>query len=175
MPVEKEKKGVNFVTLRRHGRLQPERRRRCVCVRACVRACGRVRACSRVRACKRVRVCMRERACVRACVSACVMCLPYTIMIFHPGLYFIQIRHTDDFPSTATRLVQDNNTYRCIYMLETAVVYGPLLTFYVSEYIGIPTIVQRTTLVYSTILSSAYIMQFACIQGLDNCMSTGSV
>ena len=26
-------------------------------------------------------------------------------------LYFIQIRHTDDFPSTGTRLVNDNNYY----------------------------------------------------------------
>ena len=57
-------------------------------------------------------------ACVR--VRACVMCLQYTIII--PRLimiiikiiflYFIEIAHTDDFPSTGTRLVNDNT--RCI-------------------------------------------------------------
>ena len=45
--------------------------------------------------------------CVRACmfVRACVMCLQYTIkimimIIIKIILYFTQIRHTDDFPST---------------------------------------------------------------------------
>ena len=52
-------------------------------------------------------------ACVRA--RACVMCLQYTIIIFDPRLIMliikiiilccIQIRHSDDFPSTGTRLV----------------------------------------------------------------------
>ena len=51
----------------------------------------------------------------RACMHAYVMCLQYAIILFWPRLiiiifkiiilYFIQIRHTDDFPSTATRLV----------------------------------------------------------------------
>ena len=45
----------------------------CVCVRASARVC--MRAC--LRAC--------VRACVRACLRACVMCLQYTIIIFHPG------------------------------------------------------------------------------------------
>ena len=66
----------------------------------------------------RVREC--ERAC--ACASAC-MCdvfaiydnniLPRLIMIIIKViiLYFIQIRHTDDFPSTGTRLVLHNVVY----------------------------------------------------------------
>ena len=38
---------VNFVTLGRHRRIEPERRRMCVCgcVRACVRACMHARVC----------------------------------------------------------------------------------------------------------------------------------
>ena len=44
----------------------------CACMCMCVRACT----------CMNVRACVHERA--------CVMCLKY----------FIQIRHTDDFPST---------------------------------------------------------------------------
>ena len=57
------------------------------------------------------------RECERACVHACVRdvfaiydndILPRLIMIIIKIiiLYFIQIRHTDDFPSTGTRLVQ---------------------------------------------------------------------
>ena len=47
------------------------------------------------------------------------MCLKYTIIIFDPGimitiniiiLYFKQIKHTDDFPSTGTRLVDCNSS-----------------------------------------------------------------
>ena len=74
----------------------------CVFVRACVRA--------------RVREGTCVRACVRACVSACVRDVfaiydnnisPRLIMIIITIiiLYFIQIRHTDDFPSTCTRIV----------------------------------------------------------------------
>ena len=40
--------------------------------------------------------------------SACVMRLKYTIIINIISLYFIQITHTDDFPSTGTRLVMGN-------------------------------------------------------------------
>ena len=54
--------------------------------------------------------------CARACVHACVRdvfaiydndILPRLIMIIIKIiiLYFIQIRHTDDFPTTGTRLV----------------------------------------------------------------------
>ena len=46
--------------------------------------------------------------CVCACMHACVMCLKYTIIIFDKtdnDNNYIQIRHTDDFPSTGTRLV----------------------------------------------------------------------
>ena len=33
-----------------------------------------------------VRVCADDaRVCVRECVHACLMCLQYTIIIFHPG------------------------------------------------------------------------------------------
>ena len=62
---------------------------------------------------------MRVRECKRVCVHACVMCialydnniLPRLIMIIIKIiiLYFIQIIHIDDFPSTGTRLVINNN------------------------------------------------------------------
>ena len=49
-------------------------------------------------------------ACMHACVCACVMCLQYTIKYLTHArliiiikiiiLYFIPIRHSDDFPST---------------------------------------------------------------------------
>ena len=56
------------------------------------------------------------RACVYACVRACVRSvfaiydnniLPRLIMIISKiiFLYFIEIAHTDDFPSTGSRLV----------------------------------------------------------------------
>ena len=58
---------------------------------------------------------MRVRVRVRACMRGCVMCfviydndiLPMLIMIIINIiiLYFIQIRHTYDFPSTGTGLV----------------------------------------------------------------------
>ena len=66
--------------------------------------------------CVRVCVCVYARACVCARTLACVRdvfaiydnnILPRLIMIIIKIiiLYFIQIRHTDDFPSTGTRLV----------------------------------------------------------------------
>ena len=63
----------------------------CVCVR--VFACARVHVCACVRACACVRT--RVRACVRECVHDVLISI----------LYVILIRHTDDFPSTSTRLV----------------------------------------------------------------------
>ena len=80
-------------------------------VRACV--------CARVGVSVCVRVCGRERACVhvlRACVRECVRDVfaiydnnisPRLIMIIIKIIipHFIQIRHTDDFHSTGTRLV----------------------------------------------------------------------
>ena len=58
----------------------------------------------RVRECERVRACMR-RACMHACVRDVFAIydnyiLPMLIMIIINIiiLYFIQIRHTDDFP-----------------------------------------------------------------------------
>ena len=60
---------------------------------------------------------MSVRACVRACVRDVFAIydndiLPrlITIIIKIIILYFIQIRHTDDFPSTGTRLVNYNSS-----------------------------------------------------------------
>ena len=70
------KLGVYFVTLGRHRRIEPERRRWCVCVcmHACLHACARecVCVCVRLRAFERVNACVRVCACVRAYGSACV-------------------------------------------------------------------------------------------------------
>ena len=114
-PAEQAKRCVNSVTLGRHRPIEPERRRWCVCVR--VRLC--------------VRDCVRECACVhaRACVSACFRDVfatydnnisPRLIMIIIKIIipYLIQIRHTDDFPSTGTRLVLIKQVYtRIAYIL----------------------------------------------------------
>ena len=103
MPTEQAKRGVNFVTLGRHRRIEPERGRRCVC--ACVRVCMPVRACMHARAC--VRACMLVRQCTTA-----YMCVRDVFAIYNNNissrlimiiiqiiiLYFIQITHTDDFP-----------------------------------------------------------------------------
>ena len=100
----------------------------CACVRVCVCACVRVCVCACVRVCVCACVCGREcvrvcvfasmcaRACVRTCVRACVRDVfalydnniwPRLIMIIIKiiFLYFIEIAHTDYFPSTSTRLV----------------------------------------------------------------------
>ena len=45
-------------------------------------ACVRVRVCACLRVFARVRVCV----CLRAYMRVCVMCLPYTIILFDPGL-----------------------------------------------------------------------------------------
>ena len=106
MPAEQAKGGVNSVMLGRHRLIEPERRRRCVCVHARARACARVYLCAHAF--------VHARAC--ACASACLRDVfaiydnnisPRLIMIIIKIiiLYFIQIRHTDDFPSTGTRLV----------------------------------------------------------------------
>ena len=74
----------------------------CVCVRVCVRVC--------VCVCVRVCACVRVRACVCACV-----CVRDVFSIYDNKniiLYFIQIRHTDDFRSTGTRLVGVNKKYK---------------------------------------------------------------
>ena len=68
-------------------------------------------------ACARARVCVR--VCLRACVHVCVRdvfaiydnhILPRLTMIIIKIIsrYFIEIAHTDDFPSTGTRLVEMN-------------------------------------------------------------------
>ena len=53
-------------------------------------------------------------ACVHACEPACVMCL-IMIIIKIIFLYSIEIAHTDDFPSTGTRLVHVN----CLHVFKT--------------------------------------------------------
>ena len=66
--------------------------------------------------CVFVCVCVCARTIVRVCMRACVRDVfaiydnnisPRLIMIIIKNiiLYFIQIRYTDDFPSTGTRLV----------------------------------------------------------------------
>ena len=111
----------------RHGWLAqthriPIRRRRCVGGGARVRA----GACARV--------CVR--ACMRACVCACVRdvfaiydnnILPRLIMIIIKNiiLYFIQIRHTDDFPSTGTRLVKYNEGATSMHLIRCLFTYLP--------------------------------------------------
>ena len=66
-------------------------------------------------ACARVCVCARVCACVRACVRDVfaiydnnILPRPIMIMITIIFLYFIEIAHTDDLPSTGTRLVYIN-------------------------------------------------------------------
>ena len=90
-----------------------------MCVRAhtCVRV--RAHACSCARVFVRTRVRAHACSCVRACVRACVLDMfaiydtnicPRLIMIIIKIiiLNFIQIIHTDAFPSTGTRLVEHN-------------------------------------------------------------------
>ena len=74
------KGGVNFVTLGRHRSIEPERRRRCARVCACVRDVFAI---------------------FDNNMSPRLIMIIIKIII----LYFIQIGHTDDFPSTGTRLV----------------------------------------------------------------------
>ena len=76
----------------------------CVCVCMCVCVCVCVCVCARVRAC--------ASACVRECVRDVFAVYdnnisPRLIMILIKItiLYSTQIRHTDDFPSTGTRIV----------------------------------------------------------------------
>ena len=74
-----------------------------VCVLASMRACAPVG--------------VRECVCVHVCVFAIYDYYdisPRLIMIIIQIiiLYFIQIRHTDDFPSTGTRLVTINSRCR---------------------------------------------------------------
>ena len=67
----------------------------CVYVRACVRACVRARV--------RASVCVRD---VIAIYDNNISPRLIMIIIKIITLRFIQIRHTDDFPSTGTRLVR---------------------------------------------------------------------
>ena len=76
-----------------------------------------------------MRECMCAHVCVHACVRACVRdvfaiydnnILPRLIIIIIKIiiLYFIEIAHTDDFPSMGTRLVTDNSvSYKNIVLL----------------------------------------------------------
>ena len=68
----------------------------------CVCACMRVRA--------RVHACMRDVFEIYDNnISPRLIIIIIKIII----LYFIQIRHTDDFPSTGTRLVHVKSSKRC--------------------------------------------------------------
>ena len=90
----------------------------CVCVRA--HALARVRAC--VRACVRAHGCAYVRACVRdayAIYDNNIRPRLIRILIEIIILYFIQIRHTDDFPSTGTRLVHPIIIMNCTFALQT--------------------------------------------------------
>ena len=69
---------------------------------------------------------MRMCVCIHACVCACVRdvfaiydnnTLPRLIMIRIKiiFLYFIEITHTDDFPSTGTRIVVIKCSNGCLY------------------------------------------------------------
>ena len=101
----------------------------CVCAGVCVHACACVSACVRtcmrafVTACVRAYVgaCLRACVCVRACVRDVfaiydnnILSRLIIIIIKIIILYFIQIRHTDDFPSTVTQLVQIIRTCKFI-------------------------------------------------------------
>ena len=67
----------------------------CLCPHVCVYACVHARAC--------VSACLRDVFAIHNNNSS-----PRLIMIIIKSiiLYFIQIRHTDDLPSTGTRLVK---------------------------------------------------------------------
>ena len=118
-----KKWGVHFITLGRHRRIEPEWRRRCVCM------CARARACM---------------CCMRACVCAwCVFAMydnnisPRLIMIIITIiiLYFIQIRHTDNFPSTGTRLVDLSSVIifadTSLYSMVTINILSNICYFYI--------------------------------------------
>ena len=97
----RRKGGVNSVTLGRHPPIEPERRRRWVCARAGVRACARACVC----ACAHARACLRDVFTIYDNdISPRLIMIILKIII----LYVIQIRHTDEFPSTGTWLVQIN-------------------------------------------------------------------
>ena len=98
MPAEQAKRGVNSVML---GRM---------CARPCMCACALA--------------CLHARACVSACLRDVFAIYdnnisPRLIMIIinMSILYFIQIRQSDDFTSTDTRLVHTYiYMYSCIHM-----------------------------------------------------------
>ena len=80
----------------------------CASVRECARVCASMRECARV--CASVREWARVCACVRPWMRACmrnvfaiyddnILSRLIMIIITIIILYFIQIRHTDDFPS----------------------------------------------------------------------------
>ena len=74
----------------------------CVCVSVCMRACACMHACMRACACVRASACVRDVfALYDNNISPRLIMIIIKIII----LYFIQIRHFDDFPSTGTRLV----------------------------------------------------------------------
>ena len=83
-----------------------------VCV--CVCACASVRECARV--CASVRVRTSVHACVRdvfAIYDDNILSRLIMIIIKIIILYFIQIRHTDDFPSAGIPVSTNNNANAC--------------------------------------------------------------
>ena len=55
------------------------------------------------------------------------------IIVKNVFLYFIQIRHTDDFPSTGTRLVGNNYSYTLVIPMGT--ICGPkCFTMYINDW-----------------------------------------
>ena len=94
----------------------------CACACACARVCASVRECARVcasvRECARVCASVRVRTSVHACVRDVFAIyddniLSRLIMIIIIILYFIQIRHTDDFPSAGIPVSTNNNANAC--------------------------------------------------------------
>ena len=90
----------------------------CVCVCASVRECARV--CASVRECARVCASVRVRTSVHACVRDVfaiyddnILSRLIMIIIKIIILYFIQIRHTDDFPSAGIPVSTNNNANAC--------------------------------------------------------------
>ena len=98
-------------------------------MRECARVCASVRECARVCASVRecARVCASMRECARVCASVRVRTsvhayVRYMFAIYDENilsrlimiitkiiiLYFIQIRHTDDFPSAGIPASPDN-------------------------------------------------------------------
>ena len=80
------------------------------------------------------------------------------IIIKHIILYFIQIRHTDDFPSTGTRLVHIivlKPTFRKYPVTHTNyITHCTTLQYYMTRYLGGEKILNTKKIMNSTVLPS---------------------